>query len=146
MARKKVKKSTETQEINPKTDEEVLKGPVVSDGTLYLSPYDLARLELVHQRHLNRRQALEISRFRTRELHARYEAELVAVRAEEGQALMQVKMAEKEVETLRAELAKLYSLDFSAVTYSPTTGQLTLHDKPILSSSGPSVLGNGEAG
>jgi hypothetical protein len=135
-ARKKSTKSATTQStVQQEVDRsspEVLKGPVIRDGTLYLSPYDLTRLELVQQRCLNWRQGLELVRLKQRDLQTRYEAELLGLRTEEGRLALRATSADTEAEKLKAELGELYSINFSEATYKPATGQLIVHDNPIL--------------
>lgn len=129
MAKKSAKDVSVPSEVSVK---ECLKGPVVRDGVVHLSPYDLVRVELAQLRRVNRQQALELTRARQRELTATYEANLATLRAEEGRCALQVNNADAGLDTLRKELAELYSLDFSQVTYNPATGQLMIHEAPVL--------------
>jgi hypothetical protein len=120
----------------------VLSGPVIVDGLVHFSPYDLARFELVQHKVANMRQALLLKRSEQLTLQHGYEVTSRKLREEEVQIEALLRVKEQEWKQLRDELQGLYKLNFDELTYDDTTGLLKVHGELVLSKD--SELGSAE--
>lgn len=106
-------------------------GPVIVEGVMHLSPFDLTRYELAQHKVTGALQALGMKQ-RDIELAKRdFEARLAAM-GNEATELMQVSQRQQQdLLALQNELAALYSLDFSQVTYDDVSGKIFVHAQPV---------------
>jgi hypothetical protein len=101
-----------------------LRGPVVVDGYVHFSPYDLMRYEL----HRTKAQVLDKTAasllLKRKEMQLRYEASCSELAKEEA-ALAVAKIAfHEEFQKFTSEIEMLYDVSLEKISYCPETGRL----------------------
>ena len=118
-----------------------LTGPVLVDGFLHFSPYDLARYELAQAKVLNSLQAIGLKKAEVDRTRRDYEDNLRQLNRDFGersrqlnddtQVVSQVSVrAEQELLALQQELQVSYNLDFSKISYDDVTGKISVFEDP----------------
>jgi hypothetical protein len=115
----------------------IASGPVYVDGYMHFNQMDMLRYECAQLRVVNALQGIGLKKA---------EAEKAKREAEERQRLYQIEVAdlaslakkhEKELLALQEELASVYSVDFSQVTYDDVTGRISVLGEPVLGAQRP---------
>lgn len=110
-------------------------GPVVVDGLLHFSPYDLMRFELAQHKVANAFQASRLKGAELEGLARRFEDERRRLEAERVALAQAASGLEEDLAALRKELEALYQLDLTKVVYDNATGKLmVMHEgeaKPV---------------
>lgn len=106
-------------------------GPVLVDGYMHFSPFDLTRYELAQAKVLNAAQADRLKRSEGEQARRVYEDTIRKLNEELSVIVAAGKVAESELRALQNELEESYKLDFSQVTYDDRTGKISVLGNPI---------------
>lgn len=129
-AEKRPKKS-EIEDATHSTSGSVQTGPMIIEGYLHFSPYDLARLELAQAKLVNATQADKLKRAEGDQARRVYEDTIRKLNEELAFILAAGKVAESELGALQKEFEASYKLDFTQVTYDDKTGKILVLGSPV---------------
>jgi hypothetical protein len=124
-------KKPEVEEAPRTTTVSVQTGPMIIDGYLHFSPYDLARLELAQAKVVNATQADKLKRAEGDQARRVYEDTIRKLNDELAYILAAGKVAESELRALQKEFEAAYKLDFTQVTYDDKTGKISVLGSPV---------------
>jgi hypothetical protein len=106
-------------------------GPLVVDGELYFSPLDLARYELAQYKVANTVHSLNLHRAQIDRIQRKAEEDVRNINMQIVQLQSTLKSQEQELVAMQKDLAALYGIEMSAITYDDKTGRLLVEDDPI---------------
>jgi hypothetical protein len=106
-------------------------GPVIVDGYMHFSQFDLTRYELAQAKVVNAAQADRLKRAEGEQARRNYEDTIRKLNDELALVVATGKVAESELRALQKELEELYQLDFSQVTYDDRTGKISVLGSPV---------------
>lgn len=106
-------------------------GPVIIEGYLHFSPFDLARYELAQAKVINTGQASSLKRAEGDQARRHYEDTIRRLNDELIAIMAAGKLAEADLLALQKELECLYKLDFTQVTYDDKTGKISVLGSPV---------------
>lgn len=106
-------------------------GPVYDGGFLHFSPFDLTRYELAQQRVMGALQAVGLKNAAIELRKRAFEEELRTLSADAGVLVQEAQKQQQGLLNLQQELAGIYELDFSKVTYDDISGRIFLLGEPV---------------
>ena len=101
-------------------------GPVIVDGFKHLAPFDLVRYELAQMKIVAALQSIGLKKAESDQIRRDFEVRMHDVQHDVTVLQSELKSLETTLKALQEELAQLYNLDFSQVTYDDVSGRIYL--------------------
>jgi len=139
--KQEVQKQEAQKQIN-KNNIEDIKGPVVFNGCIHFSPYDLKRYEVIRYQLISLNQSLTLKKFEQERIEMQYKNIVANFQNENQKIVDNIRNKEEEFKQLQKEIETLYNLSIDNLSYDERSGRLRVNGQNIILDNGEKKIQN----